>query len=173
MIVLLTGLPGTGKSYLARQLASRLGADVLDRDAVRDAVFPAHDLDYSPEQNELASQITYCVAEYILRRHPERLIILDGRPFSRREQVDEVVRLAAGIGHELRIVHCTAPEAVVRGRLAHDLSHGKNRDADRTVERYLRIKQNFDPLTVPHLVVDTSQPIDQVVQGVVRYLWQR
>ena len=68
---------------------------------------------------------------------------------------------------------CGADARSRAGRLAHDLNHGKNRDADRTVERYLRIKQNFDPLTVPHLVVDTSQPIDQVVQGVVRYLWQR
>lgn len=172
MIVLLTGLPGTGKSYLARNLASALGADVLDRDAVRDKIFPEHDLDYSPEQNELASQVTYRVAEYILSRDPARLIILDGRPFSRREQVEEVARLADEVGHRLRIVHCTAPEAVVRERLAHDLSHGKNRDADRTVEKYLRIKRTFDPLVLPHLVVDTSQPIHQAVQDIVHYLRQ-
>lgn len=171
MIVLLTGLPGTGKSYLATQLASRLGADVLDRDAVRNAIFPAHDLDYSPEQNELASQITYRVAEYILRRDPERLIILDGRPFSRREQVDEVIQVAAAVGHELRIVHCTAPEAVVRERLADDLKRGKNRDADRTMEKYLRIKRSFEPLVVPHLTVNTALPIEEVVGQIMAYLW--
>jgi predicted kinase len=170
VIVLLTGLPGTGKSYLARQLASRSGADVLDRDAVRDAVFPQHDLDYSPEQNELASQITYRVAEYILRRNPDRLIILDGRPFSRREQVDEVVQLAAAVGHELRVLHCTAPEAVVRDRLAHDLKHGKNRDADRTVAKYRRIKRSFEPLVVPHLTVDTSRPIGESIDAILAYL---
>ncbi|MCB0136309.1 MAG: AAA family ATPase, partial [Caldilineaceae bacterium] len=92
MLVLLTGLPGSGKSHLARALASALHADVLDRDAVRDAIFPARDLDYSAEQNELASQVTYQVAEYILRRDPVRTLILDGRPFSKRIQVEKVVR---------------------------------------------------------------------------------
>ena len=45
--VLFAGLPGTGKSTLARALAERLGAAVLDKDRVRGALFPGALTDYS------------------------------------------------------------------------------------------------------------------------------
>jgi predicted kinase len=170
MLVVMTGLPGVGKSYLARALAARLGADVLDRDAVRDMVFPARDLDYSPEQNELSSQIVYKVAEYILGRNPHRILILDGRPFSQRVQVEEVEQLAQRCGHALRILHCWAPEEIVRARLEADLSISGNVAADRTMDKYWRIQAAFEPLAAPHLAVDTSQPLADMMELVLSYL---
>ena len=170
MLVLLTGLPGSGKSHLARALASALHADVLDRDAVRDAIFPARDLDYSAEQNELASQVTYQVAEYILRRDPVRTLILDGRPFSKRIQVEKVVRLAERVEHRLCVIHCWAPDPVVYRRLEKDMRHTGNVAAGRNMEKYLRIKVGFEPLTIEHLSVNTDQPTEEIVHTVLAYL---
>ena len=45
--VLFAGLPGTGKSTLARAIAGRLGAAVLDKDRVRGALFPRGLTDYT------------------------------------------------------------------------------------------------------------------------------
>ena len=170
MLLLLTGLPGSGKSHLARALANVLKADVLDRDAIRDAIFPARDLDYSDEQNELASQITYQVARYILRRDPQRVLILDGRPFSKHAQVEEVMQLAQSVGHSLYIVYCWAPDAVVRQRLEQDIASTGNVASGRTMEKYLRIKADFEPLQFDHLSVNTDRPIDEVVQDVLTYI---
>jgi len=170
MILLLTRLPGTGKSYLGRALAEQIGADVLDRDDMRNAIFPARDLDYSPEQNELASQVAYRVAEYILRRNPSRVLILDGRPFSRKEQVDEVAAIADAVNHQLRIVYCTAPEEVVRKRLEADLLDTNNAAAGRTIEKYRNIRQVFEPLTYPHIVVDTSLPLEECIEAITQYI---
>jgi adenylylsulfate kinase len=170
MLVLLTGLPGSGKSHLARTLASALNADVLDRDAIRNAIFPPHDLDYSTEQNELASRITYQVAEYILLRDRSRVLILDGRPFSKHTQVNEVVMLAQRVDHPLCVIYCWAPDAVVRQRLENDIENTGNVASGRNMEKYLRIKSSFEPLQVKHLSVNTDRPIDEVVQDVLNYL---
>lgn len=172
MLVLLTGLPGSGKSHLARALSAALQADVLDRDAIRDAIFPANDLDYSAEQNELASQVTYHVAEYLLARNPDRVLILDGRPFSKQAQVNEVVALAQRVCHPLCVVYCWAPDSVVRQRLESDILNTGNVASGRNMEKYLRIKASFDPLKIEHLSIDTDRPIEEVVQDVLEHIAQ-
>jgi predicted kinase len=43
----MAGLPGTGKSTLARVLANDLGGVVLDKDVIRAALFPAALIEYS------------------------------------------------------------------------------------------------------------------------------
>ncbi len=170
MFVLLAGLPGVGKSTLARALAARLDATVLDRDLIRDSIFPPEDLDYSEAQNELASQVTYQVAEYIALRDPERIIILDGRPFSRKVQIDVVRDLADRVNHPLRIIHLWAPDEVVAARLKHDLLVRQDYAANRTIEKYRRIKQLFEPIEGKHLSLDTSAAIDDLMDDVIAYL---
>jgi predicted kinase len=170
MIILMMGLPGTGKSTLARVLAKSFPATILNRDEIRDDIFPLEDLDYSDEQNELASQVTYIVAEYILRQHEDRIIILDGRPYSRKEQIKEVQELAIKVKHPLKAIYCWAPDHIVRKRLQEDLSEPENMKADRTYDKYLRIKDSFDTVEIEYLKVDTSQPLEDIVPRAFTYL---
>lgn len=170
MLVLMTGLPGAGKSTLARELAQILKATVLDRDEIRNRIFPARDIDYSDEQNELASQVTYQVAEYILARNPDRTLILDGRPFSKRSQIIVVQELARQVNHSLRVIYCWAPDQVVRQRLEKDLAESGNIAAGRTMEKYFRIKSTFEEIIIDHLDVDTSQPRSVVIEKALNYL---
>ncbi len=170
MFVLLAGLPGVGKSTLAQALASQLDATVLDRDLIRDRLFPAQDLDYSPEQNELASQVTYQVAEYIAVRHPDRILILDGRPFSQRTQIDEIRELANRTQHPLRIIYLWAPDELVADRLEHDLRIRQDYAANRNMEKYRRIRRRFEPIDAEHLSLDTSAPLADLVKNAVAYV---
>ena len=94
MIVLLAGLPGTGKSTLALGLAERLNAAILSKDAIRHALFAPPDVEYSTSQDDLVLRIMLEAATWLLRKHPARILFLDGRTFSRRYQIDLVLKAA-------------------------------------------------------------------------------
>jgi hypothetical protein len=83
MIVLMAGLPGTGKTTLARQLAARTSGRVLSKDEVRHALFAPGEVEYSSRQDDLCLQVMLETAGYLLEREPNRVLFLDGRPFSR------------------------------------------------------------------------------------------
>ncbi len=70
----MAGLPGTGKSTLARTLAAKLNGVVLDKDLVRAAVFNEQWIEYSREQDDFAW--TSCcrqVAIWPIKRHRQAL----------------------------------------------------------------------------------------------------
>jgi predicted kinase len=166
--VLFAGLPGTGKSTLARALAERLGAAVLDKDRVRGALFPGALTDYSAEQDQLCMRAMLETAVYLTERQRIEYIFFDGRTFSTRAQIDEVLRAAERARARWSIVHLTCADAVAEERLArNDPAHpAKNRDP----ELYRRIKQHFEPIQQARLVVDTTLGLEWQLALVEGYL---
>src|SRR5579859_6966621 len=92
MLIMMAGLPGTGKSTLAEALAEALPATVLNKDRIRAALFDS--VDYSSEQDDVCLEIMFLIAAYLLRTRPHTTLILDGRTFSRRYQIELVERFA-------------------------------------------------------------------------------
>jgi predicted kinase len=171
VLVVLAGLPGVGKSTLAQALASRLGALVVDKDVIRDAIFPPSEVDYSDPQNALSTDVAYMVIAYILERDPEKLIVFDGKPFSRQAQRETAREVAERAGSGLRLIHCVAPDEVVRERLEREAARDpRTLVADRTYAKYLRIKAAFEPIAMPHLVLDTTASLKEQVAACARFL---
>jgi len=166
--VLLAGLPGTGKSTLARALAARLDGAVLDKDKVREALFPGALTDYSREQDDLCVHAMLEAAAYLTERQRAQFIFLGGRRFSRREQIDEVIGAAERAGARWRILHVTCSDAVAEARLSRidPNNPAKNRNA----ALYRDIKNRFEAIAYPKLEVGTTQGVDAVLEDVCRYL---
>ncbi len=171
MLVMMTGLPASGKSALARQLAVALPAMILDKDKVRAALFPPAEIEYSTRQNDFCMRIVYQVAGYLLARDPAKIIILDGRPFSRRYQRAEVIDLAETTATPLKIIECVCSDETARHRLEQAVASGEHLAADRDFNLYLSVKAGFEPIDeAPQLVVDTEQPLAECLSLCLDYL---
>lgn len=166
--VLFAGLPGTGKSTLARALAARLDAAILDKDRVRGALFPGPLTDYSALQDQVCMHAMLAAAAYLTERRRVPFIFFDGRTFSTQAQRDEVLKAAEQAGAQSRILLVTCANAIAEQRLATgDPEHpAQNRDP----ALYRTIKQHFEPIQNPKLEVDTTLGIDTVLSLVENYL---
>ena len=164
MIALMAGLPGTGKSTLARELAARTSGRVLSKDEIRHAIFLPEEIEYSTRQDDYCLQVMLETARYLLARNPARAIFLDGRPFSRRYQIDNVIAVADSLRQPWRIVECVCPEETARQRLAGDLKGGTHPAGNRDFQLYREVKGRFEAITHPKTVIDTERPLETCVQ---------
>jgi predicted kinase len=169
VIVQMAGLPGTGKSTLAAHLARELGGVVLDKDHVRYALFTGH-VDYSREQDDLCVEVLLKVAEYLLRRDADAIVILDGCTCSRAYQVERVRRFARRTRQSLHLIECVCSGETARGRLDYDAAAGRHLAANRDFSLHQRIDRQADPIPEPKLVMSTDSNLPDCVTRCLDYL---
>lgn len=165
MIVIMAGLPGTGKSKLARELAARTNGRLVSKDEVRHAIFADSEIEYSSRQDDFCQELMLQTAGYFLDRNPSRAIFLDGRTFSRRYQIENVVNAAASLLQPWRILQCICSDETARARLATDERSGAHPAGNRNFQLYLDIKARFEAITHPKTLIDTDQPLEICVEN--------
>lgn len=154
-ITALAGLPGTGKSSLARALARQSGAVVLDKDRVREALFPGQ-VDASREQDQLATRAIHACVEALAESGVAH-VVLDGRTYTRQADVEELTQLAQRCGARLEWIECVCAPDVARARISRDARDGVHPAPNRTPELYDELRARAEELRVPRLVVDTTR----------------
>lgn len=164
MLVLMAGLPGTGKTTLARELAARTSGRVLSKDELRHALFSDDEIEYSSRQDDFCLQVMLETAGYLLQQDSSRIIFLDGRPFSRRYQIDNVVNAATSLHQSWRILECVCSEDDAKQRLEQQAMAGKHPAGNRNFQLYLEVKSRFEAITLPKTVIDTGQSLQTCVE---------
>lgn len=165
-LVLVAGLPGTGKSHLAAELERAANLQWIRADVVRKELAGLDPFAsgrtaiegglYTPEWNDRTYGECLVRAERILARGGRALVDASFKEERRRR---EFVALARRMGVPVRILVCRAPAEVVRARL---LERGRDpSDADWTIFEHAR--RTWDPLVGPTLevaaTIDTSGSI--------------
>lgn len=150
-LVLLSGLPGSGKTTFARALAQRLRARHLESDAVRRAMFPSPT--YAPKESARVFEEIERLAEEALTAR--RTVVVDATNLTERDR-RRFVLLAQRTGAALVAVRTTAPEATIRARL----SRPREGYSDAGVEVFEEMRSRPEPFRQPVVVVDTRFPLE-------------
>jgi adenylylsulfate kinase len=159
----MAGLPGTGKTTLARELARHFHGVILSKDEIRAALFPPDEIEYSLKQDDFVMEVMLDAARFLLQKDPARPIFLDGRTFSRRYQIDRVLNLADELAQPWKIIECACSDESARRRLdvTPDLSHPAQ---NRSFALYLEMKALFEPITYPKTIISTDDPLEDCLQ---------
>ncbi len=167
MLVLVCGLPATGKSTIARNIAKRLRAAHLNTDAIRKRLIDSPK--YTKEEKALVYKVMLLVAEYLLRS--DRNVVIDGT-FYRRGFRGQVYNISKRTGARLALVECKSPDESIKRRMERR-ARRKNQLSDADYKIYKKIKIDFEPIKRDHLVLDTSKSKQNNMEDVLKSLEKR
>ncbi|MFW5949094.1 MAG: AAA family ATPase [Halolamina sp.] len=151
MLVLVCGLPGTGKSTVAERVVDLLPAHLLRTDVVRKELFP---------EPTYAAAESAAVYDELFQRARDRLdagdhVVLDAT-FRQRALRQRAADVAADADAEFRLVRVTCAESVVRERIRRRQQY-EDDESDADVSVYNQLKAEFEPIQGDdHVVVDNS-----------------
>ncbi len=165
-LVILIGLPGSGKSHFARQLKKRYPAAVLDSDALRGVLYesPRH----TAQENARLFPAIHVLTRGLLDRGVP--VVLDATNLKEANR-KPLYRLAEEAEARLVIVRLRAPFAVMRARLA-ERDAGRN-PLDRSTAglRVLEeMRHDYQRPRRRYFVVDTSKDWRRVLDKIVALL---
>ncbi len=163
-VIIISGLPGTGKSYFCRRLAEHLPHVILESDVLRKKLFP--DPTYSAKESAYLFRAIHCLMENFLQKGIP--IILDATNLTRKHR-ERLYSIAERCRARVIIVQMKAPPEVVQKRLsrrANGTHNIYNSSADWSV--YKKMKPTVDIIDRRHFVVDTSKDITPSIEKIVK-----
>ncbi|MPZ23257.1 MAG: AAA family ATPase [Dehalococcoidia bacterium] len=172
MLVLTAGLPGTGKSGVARFVGKELHAPVLDKDVIKSALLERGEQDWN-RSGSLAYTILRDLTHELLRQGFD--VVIDSPGHYKRFQAD-MVAVAEEHGSEIRLIECICSDDEERQRrFARRKSGGampaQMDDLDEVLDEVER--EDFTPEGLPALQVDTCVDEDEMQRKIKKYLAER
>lgn len=166
--IIVSGLPGTGKSHFCRRLAEKVPLVILESDSLRKLLFPRPT--YSAKESLRLFQACYRLVEELLKSGIT--LALDATNLEEHNR-ERLYHIADQTGAALIIVRTDAPAEVVSLRLESRSSRAdpeNKSDADHAV--YHRMKSSVEMIRRGHFVVDTSKDISPLLNKIARQVSQ-
>lgn len=178
LLVLVRGLPGTGKSTIAQMLSEQLDWDLLQTDALRKTIYGANsehssfnDGRYHPENRLRVYKTMHAQAEQLLSSGMS--VVLDGTYSSASLRTD-AQRLAKRKRAECLVLHCHCPTEIALQRIKSRIQTGSSLSETRPefFEQQQR-EEEPDSSDQQSLEVDTSDSSSELIRRVFAAIRKR
>ena len=164
-LIAMKGHPATGKSTLARALARQQRWPLIDKDDVKDHTANV------PGGNVLAYDILWQIVETQLRLG---MSVIADSPLSYPLSYETVQQLANRYGAKLWVVETRLDSVVWLARLeARGQTSANNHRIDSWADMQALLARydgcwNYEIAPEQHILLDSSQPVEQLVEAVLR-----
>jgi hypothetical protein len=161
MLIIVSGLPGSGKSFLARRLSGELGAEYINSDATRRTM---------NAMGRYAFEDKLDVYEKMANKAGEKLregktVIVDAT-FYHHEMRDIFVTLGTLLHKPISYIEVQADEKIIQERLSKPRS-----DSEADFAVYQQLKLQYEDPGRPRLVLEsTNDSIDTMVGQALDYI---
>jgi len=163
-LIIVSGLPGTGKSHFCRKLAERMDIVILESDSLRRQLFSTPS--YGKEESTQLFRACHSLVEELLRKGVS--VALDATNLEEHNR-EQLYHIADQSGAGLVVVRMEAPVEVVQQRLerrSRREDQSDHSEADWNV--YSKMKTTVDKIGRNHFAVDSSKDIAPVIDKIVR-----
>lgn len=165
-LVVLSGLPASGKSHLAREITRRQPFAVLESDSLRKALVKRPS--YSQQESARLFAACHALLEDLLSRGVPCLFDATNLKEAYRRPLYDI---AERTGARLLIVEVCAADDVISRRLEARLRSANPEDrSDATPDVYESMRREAEPIEREHIVVDASAEISPAVDEVLQHL---
>lgn len=160
MVIVVFGLPGSGKSFLATKLAERMEANYVSSDQLRFAMLRERTYTES-EKESVYEEMLNKTKEYLLK---QKDIVLDATFYS--ERLRKKFQDAVSPLSKVFFVEVQASDFLIRKRV-----DKKRPDSEADYSVYEKVKAQWEPFIEDHLVVESKENnIEDMLQQVFRYV---
>jgi predicted kinase len=158
MVVFVTGLPGTGKTFFSKKLAIDLHAVYLNSDQIRNRLFR------HPRYTVADKWIVYDVMlkKMLEAIYEHKNVVLDAT-FYKNNVRKRFTRYLSGQPQTF-FIEMTASEPVIKERL-----QTKREESQADYEVYKALKKEWEPLQTPHLTIKSGN-IQEMMSETFQYL---
>ncbi|MBS1523545.1 MAG: AAA family ATPase [Bacteroidetes bacterium] len=158
-LIVVFGLPGSGKSTFARELACAIDARIINSDMIRGEILLRGNYSEKAKERVYSEMLKMAVAKI---EHGES-VILDGTYYKEklRRKVEKKAQELHLIPHFIEV---KADEEVIRQRVSR-----RREDSDADYDVYLNIRSQFEPLCSYHLIVhsDSQTPEEMLTKALL------
>ena len=166
----MSGLPGTGKSYLSRRLANEVPIAILETDALR-LTLSARPKHTKSESARLFRAVHQLLDDLLGERLP---VLLDATNLIERNR-ETLYEIADANGARLIILLTDAPIETVRERLRRRKNGSKDADdhSEADMRVYGRMRRVQERIGRRYITADTSREVTSLIQSIARQIVER
>ncbi len=168
VLIILSGLPGSGKSHFGRKLYTSIPIAIIESDKIRKLLFTPQT--YSAMESKSLFTFCHSMINYLMAKSIPVLFDATNLIESNREILYNIVDELNGV---MIIIRIEAPEELIYERLIErrkGLSFDDNSSATWTI--YCKMLKSREPIRRIHFLVDTSIDTSRKIETIVRKIKQ-